>query len=519
VSGASDRRTARASYSEAAAFGALSFAAMGVLSVGSGIVIARIYGVEVVGEYALVIAPMNAVWYLSSARERPAFVRELATLDFRAPRVTGLFAAMLTFSFALTVVVAAIGLAIAHAVFAGPIEHPELFAPAAVTMLGYVLVTNVGWNLDAVFSGFRAGRELFWIRIHQTLAFLVIGIVGGLVVDSVWGLVIATAGSSLTSLVHRLVAVRRFMRARVSREELRAGFRSLPRLIAFGLKIVPGSIANGVSNEAGTWVLGAMGSLAAVGAYNRAWMLGRRFVELNWRITEMLFPTLVERRATGDREGFDRALVDTIRYCTAGMLLPAAAAGGAATSVMALFGPGFGQAADALSVILLMPALITAAQVLRNALFAVDRPWLSSAIALVRMAITLATTVALTSWLGITGAALGLLAGALADVACMAVVIRGHLASRLTVLWPARQMGAALIAYAAGFAAARGVETALPGLAGLGPALVAGCAAYAAVFAAAGGVTSRDRRRLGRAVALLRSRRRGPAAAHPSSVS
>jgi O-antigen/teichoic acid export membrane protein len=510
-------RRARASYSEGVAFGALSFAAMGVLGVVSSIAIARIYGIDVVGEFALVIAPMNAVWYLSSARERPAFVRELATLDFRVPRVTGLFAAMLTFSFALTVVVAAIGLAITHAVFAGPIDHPELFPPAAVTLVGYVFVTNTGWNLDAVFSGFRAGRELFWIRLHQALAFLVIGIAGSLFTQSVWALVVATTGSSLSALVHRLVAVRRFMRARVSRTELRAGFRSLPALISFGLKIVPGSIANGVSNEAGTWVLGTMGSVSAVGAYSRAWMLGRRFVELNWRITEMLFPTLVERRATGDREGFDRALVDTIRYCAAGTLLPAAAAGGAATSVMALFGSGFGRAADALTLILLMPTLTTAAQVLRNALFAVDRPSLSSAIALMRMAITIATTVALTSWLGITGTALGLVAGAVADVVWLTAAMRRHLASRLTDLWPARQMGALVIAYGAGFAAARGVEAAVPGLAGLIPALVAGCAASAAVFAAAGGVTSGDRRRLGRVVAMLRERGR-PAAAHSGSV-
>jgi O-antigen/teichoic acid export membrane protein len=519
VSGSGPPRQTRASYAEGASFGALSFAAMGVLGVVSSIVIARIYGVEVIGEYALVIAPMNAVWYLSSARERPAFVRELATLDLRAPRVTGLFAAMLTFSFALTIVAAAIGLAITHAVFAGPIDHPELFPPAAVTMAAYVLITNAGWNFDAVFSGFRAGRELFWVRLHQTLAFLLIAVAAGPVIDSVWGLVLATAGSSLTALVHRLIAVRRFMRARVSREEVRAGFRSLPGLIAFGLKIVPGSIATGVSNEVGTWVLGAVGSVTAVGAYSRAWMLGRRFVELNWRITEMLFPTLVERRSTGDRVGFDRALVDTIRYCTAGMLLPAAAVGGAATSVMALFGPGFGRAAEALSVILLMPALITVAQVLRNALFAVDRPWLSSIIALLRMAITIAATVALTSWLGITGTALGLLAGALVDVAWMALAVRGHLASPLTTWWPARQMAAVLAAYGAGFAAARAVETALPGLAGLVPALVVGCAAYAAVFAAAGGVTSRDRRRLGRAVALLRDRRRRAAAAHSTYAS
>jgi O-antigen/teichoic acid export membrane protein len=157
--------------------------------------------------------------------------------------------------------------------------------------------------------------------------------------------------------------------------------------------------------------------------------------------------------------------------------------------------------------------------VLRNALFAVDRPGLSSVIALLRMAITVAATVALTSWLGITGTALGLLAGALADVAWMSVAMHGHLASPLTVLWPVRQMAAMLIAYAGGFGAARGMDAALPGVAGLVPALIAGCAAYAAIFVAAGGVTSRDRRRLGRAVALLRERRRRPGRVESSYAS
>jgi hypothetical protein len=77
-------------------------------------------------------------------------------------------------------------------------------------------------------------------------------------------------------------------------------------------------------------------------------------------------------------------------------------------------------------------------------------------------------------------------------------------------------MAALLTAYAAGFAAARGVDAALPGLSGLVPALIAGCAAYAAIFMAAGGVTGQDRRRLRRALALVRERRRRPATADSS---
>jgi O-antigen/teichoic acid export membrane protein len=501
------RATKRASYREGVSFGALSFGVMATLGVVSSIVIARMYGVRVLGEFALVVAPANAVWYLSSTRERTAFVRELATQPPRAPRVTGLFTAMLAFSLALTIAVAAIGMSITYLVFRGPIGQPDLFVPALANMVSYVLLTNTGWNLDAVFSGFRAGRELFWIRLHQSAAFLALAIGVGIVWGGVWGLVVAGAGSTLTSVIHRVVAVRGFMRPIVPRADIRDGFRTLPDLIRFGLKILPGSIANGVSNEAGTWALGITGSVAGVGAFNRAWTLGRRFIEVNWRITEMLFPTLVERRAAGDTEGFDRALVDTIRYCAVATLLPAAAGGGAAVAVMELFGTDFVRAADALSLILLMPALLIVTSVERYALFAVDRPLLTSAIGIARMVVTLGTTVLFTLWLGITGAALGLFAGGLTDVVMMSAVTKRHLSRPVHVLWPLREMLVLALAYGAGFGAARLVDSSVEGLFGLAPALVVGGLAFAGVFWLAGGVNPRDRERLASVMARVRKRR------------
>jgi O-antigen/teichoic acid export membrane protein len=499
--------TKRASYREGVSFGALSFGVMATLGVVSSIVIARMYGVRVLGEFALVMAPANAVWYLSSTRERTAFVRELATQDPRAPRVTGLFSAMLAFSLVLTIAVDAIGIVITYLLFTGPIGQPNLFVPALANMGSYVLLTNTGWNLDAVFSGFRAGRELFWIRLHQSAGFLALAIGAGIVWGGVWGLVLAAAGSAVTALIHRVVAVRRFMRPLVPRADIRDGFRTLPDMIRFGLKILPGSLANGVSNEAGTWTIGVTGSVVGVGAFNRAWTLGRRFIEVNWRITEMLFPTLVERREARDMEGFDRALVDTIRYCAVATLLPAAAGGGAAAAVMELFGADFVRAADALSLILLMPALLIVTSVERYALFAVDRPIVTSAISIARMVVTLGTTVLFTIWLGITGAALGLLAGALIDVVMMSAVTRRHLSRPVHVLWPPREMLVLVLAYGAGFGAARLVDSSVEGLFGLAPALVVGGLAFTGVFWLAGGVNPRDRERLASVTAGVRKRR------------
>jgi O-antigen/teichoic acid export membrane protein len=509
----------RASYREGAGFGALSFISMGVLGLVSSVAIARVYGVQAIGEYALVMAPTNAVWYLSSARERPAFVRELAMLEPRSPRITALFWAMLAFSAALTLAVSLIAAVIIYFVYRGPIGRPELFAPALAYLATYLVVLNTAWNVDAVFLGFRAGRELFWIRLHLSLAFLAVAVACGIISDSVWGLVIANLASALTSLAHRLVTVRRYMRGTVSRHELRNGFRTLPDLIRFGLKVVPGSIATGVMNEIGTWALAVTGAISGVGAYNRAQTLARRLGEIDYRITGMLLPTMLERHVRGDQGGFDRALVDTVRYVAVFMLLPAAVGGGAADGVMAIFGAGFSPAANALALLLLMPALVSTMNVQSTTLLAVDRPWLTSAVGVGTMLISAGATVLLTVGMGMTGAALGLVVGGVVGVAWTTWVTRVHLSAGWSRLWPRRELLALAVAFVAGFAIARLIDSSIGGIAGLVPALIAGAAAYGGVFVLAGGVNRRDRERLSALLAAVRRRPRAPAEAGSSYVS
>src|SRR5262249_42984821 len=173
------------------------------------------------------------------------------------------------------------------------IDHPGLFLPAVVSLAGYLVFTNPCWNIDGVLVAFRAGRDLFWIRTHQMAVYLAAAALLSLVLPTVWGLIIATVASWVTSLVHRLVVAPKWMRWRVPGADIRRGFSTLPEILRFGLKVTPGSLATGISDQVGTWVLGAVGSLAAVGAWNRAWALAQRFVDLNYRLAEMVFPTLV----------------------------------------------------------------------------------------------------------------------------------------------------------------------------------------------------------------------------------
>src|SRR3954454_3306726 len=152
-------RGAEQSYSRSLSYGALSFGAIAVLGLASSIVTARIYGVNVVGRFALAFAPASALWFLSTVKEQAALVRELTTLPRRAPRVTGLFYAVFAFSMALTIGVALIVGVGMWFVYHGPVDHPGIFVPALACLLGYTFITNVGWNYDGVFSAFLAGRQ------------------------------------------------------------------------------------------------------------------------------------------------------------------------------------------------------------------------------------------------------------------------------------------------------------------------------------------------------------------------
>lgn len=505
------RLARRASYRESLAFGGLSSVSMMIVGLGSSVALARIYGITTIGAFALVQAPAATVGYLSTVREQAALVRRLSDLAPRDPRVTALFAAVLSFSTALTAVVAALIAGGVVLLYHGGIDQPELIVPALVLLGSSMTVQNVSWNLDVLMSAFRAGRELAVVRQIQVMAFLVLAVGLGLVWDSVWALVVATIGSWAAAVGPRWAYALRYMRPRCSRAELRTGFAELPDMLRFGVKLAPDGIANGLSAQIGTWLLAGTGTVAAVGAYSRAQNLGQRFLEANYRLSEVLLPTLFERRAADDREGYSRATVDSIRYSALALGLLAAVGGGAATGVLQLFGPGFDQASGALVAILLVPALAAVAGIQANALVAADRPLTVTATSVGRLAVTALAAVVLVRTWGITGAGVAWATGYVAAIVVLQRLSRRHLSQPLRVLWPIHQAAAGLLAYGAGFAVAHWVDGALDGFAGLVAACLLGTVAYVAV-ALIGAFGPRDRRRASDVRASIASRRRRSAA-------
>lgn len=502
----------RGSYRSGFVFGVLGFLTVAVVGVFSTILTSRLYGVRIIGKFALVSAPVGALWVLSTVKEQQALIREITNLPPRHPRVSQLFAAVFTFSSGLTITMAMLDAVVCWFVFRGPLHHPELIAPAFVSLAGYALITNTGWNIDSVLSAFVAARPIFWVRLHEALSFVLIAVAIGLGWRSVWGLVIATIGASLTSLLHRVIVVRPFARGRLSRDEYRKGMQVLPELLRFGLKATPGQIALGASQQGGVWAVGIVAPVGVVGAYSRALTIPQRLQQVSNRVTEVLYPTLVGRHTKGDGEGFDRALLDSIRYETVGMLLIAAAIGGASHSVMEVFGPGFSRAAPALSLLMLYPALASITATQTQALWAKNHPGRTSVNAIARLVVTIMLLVVLTPRIGLIGPAIALLAGLLAFGVLNGISLRRHLARPMRATWPRRERLALAAAYAAGFAAARAVENAVPSLGGLPLSLAAGSIVYAAVFLISG-VNHRDRHRLVEAIAMARSWRERRAAA------
>ena len=505
------RTGAKSSYSEGVAFELLSFVFVLVLGVGTSIAVARLYGIEVIGEYALVYGALIALIIFSSVREQAAFVRRIAVLQPRDPQVTGLWLATFCFSIALTVPIAALVLGGVWLLFDGPIDRPDLFTPAAV-MIGFgVAVYNTSWNLDRVLTGFRAGRALLWLRVGQSLLTAAAAIVAGIIWGTTMALVLAEVLSWVPILLWRLVVVRRYMRFRVPWREVREGFRALPEIVGFGLKLTPGTLSEAALSEAGAWIVGLLAPIGAVGAYSRMWQLARRMLDLRARIGEMLFPTLVERRERGDLAGADRALIDSVRYVLGGLMLVAAAGGGAAVGVTELFGPGFDQGATALVLLLLVAPLAIVSHVQFQAMWALNRPMTSSVIAMVRMAVGLPLMVVLTWQMGITGTALGQLVGYGVGFAIISVWTVRALSQPLLTLFSLRQMAGIVGGYGAGYAVARVIDEQLAGAGGLVLALTAGSAAYLLVLAVVGGVADRDRARAARL--WRRVRPAGPSAA------
>ena len=236
--------------------------------------------------------------------------------------------------------------------------------------------------------------------------------------------------------------------------EIRSGFRPFRRSFGSGSRSTPGSLATGVSDQVGTWILGAFGSLAAVGAWNRAWALSQRFIELNYRSPRWCSRLWSSGTSGEDRLGFDRALVDSLRYVAGGDAASRRRRRGRRGRDHGPVRPRIlARASTALAIVLLLPAIATMSTIQADALLAVGRPLATTWLAGARLAATVPLTMVLTLSMGVTGTALGVTIGFTLQLAVQFGVLRAHLSQPMLHLWPRRQLAGLVVAYAGGFGA------------------------------------------------------------------
>ncbi|HYD10830.1 MAG TPA: oligosaccharide flippase family protein [Acidimicrobiales bacterium] len=490
-SGAGDER---GTLKQGMGFAASSFLSNLVVQLLSSVLTARLYGVDTIGEYALVTAPWLTLIQFSSVAEQTAMVRTLSVVPARDAKVARTFFSVLGFSFTLTTFVSLIVGVSSVAALRGPIDQPDLVAPALVVLLGYVLVENVSWNMDSVFSAFRAGREIFIARFVQAASFLVLAVGLRAVSESVWSLALATALSFLFALLVRLPMIRRYV-ARPRRGDVRQGVRELPALLRFSLPLVPGSLANGLSSQAPTWLLGGMTNVATVGSYSRAAGVAIRIQDVGFRLSEMVFPAMVERQHNDDRKGMQRDLGFALRGSMLPLILVAAVGGGVATTALKVFGEGFDDAADAFALLLGTYSLTVLSLLMGQTILALGNPWVNTSLVLVRSACIVALLVPGIALYDETGAAGALFLGYVLDVA-----IRLRLIRRRVFVNGFHHIGrsviAVVIASVPAFAVARVLDRALVEPLGLLAGGVAGSITYVVVVVLLGGVSADERQRM-----------------------
>ena len=196
----------------------------------------------------------------------------------------------------------------------------------------------------------------------------------------------------------------------------------------------------------------------------------------------------------------------SIRYSLAGTVLSPPSWGGAATTVLNVFGPGFSTAASALVLLLLYTSLSSFAGALYQVLLAVNRPGFTSVVAIGRLVVTIVFTIVLTPTVGIAGPAAALLAGLVFQIVWQVIALSPNLARPLRRAWPPREQIALVLAYGAGFASASELTTLAPSIAALLVVLPVGSTAYVLALWLAAGLTLCDRGRLREAVIKVGSR-------------
>ena len=485
----------RPSFRRGLAFASGSFVSTVLLSILSSIITARLYGIRVIGLYALASAPYILLTQISTLREQAAFVRRAAVLPRRSHEATGLLIAVIAFSSVFTLVIGVFVGLLNALVLNTAINQTQLLLPSVLMLIAYLLFENTSWNLDMMFGAYGAGKELFWFRMCVAISFTGAAVAIYPSTHSVWGPVLAQIASMVVGFLVRLAFIFRYAVARVEREWIQKGFRQLPDMLKFGLRVAPGGAASSLAYQSMVWTVGSVATTTTLGAFSRALGLSGRLLDAAYRINEMMFPRLASANEKQDHRQFAEAMGTGLRLAVVGLFGIASCAAGASSSILgALFGREFAQGGLTMSILLVGMVVTVIGSLLDSAIIAAGRPLRSTVYACLGAAVSIATLIPLAIAFKGPGAAAGFLLGALVQVGAVVSRERAAIFTRAVEALLMRTILAAGVAGVAAAIMAHLVSSA--SWSALGEAasgVTAGAITYIVIFVILGGLTQGER--------------------------
>jgi O-antigen/teichoic acid export membrane protein len=319
-------------------------------SILTAVVASRLYGIKVVAEFALVIAPWAVLVRISTIAEHLGFMRVAAVMPVRSRQLGALFRALLRFSTALTLVMSIFTSIATALLYFGPVNRPHLILPAITLLLGYLLFDNVGWNLDTLLTSTRQHLPLFYARISQSISILIVTWALAFRMPNVWGLTLGTLFGYVFPFVVRIPAAIRVLPKSLSDDDHTAARREFRTLLKFSKDFIPNSWMAGISGQSPTLVLGTYSTDAQLGVFSRAAGITGRLQDIVFRMGANVV-TYLSRAFSESRTKFVELSRRTLTLTIVAIGLPVSILFGSATSVLRVFGRDFVSGATSLRIL------------------------------------------------------------------------------------------------------------------------------------------------------------------------
>ncbi len=319
-------------------------------SILTAVVASRMYGINIVGEFALVIAPWAVLVRISTIAEHLGFMRVAAVMPLRSKQLGALFRALLRFSTALTLVMSVFTSIVTALLYHGPIHRPHLVYPAMTLIFGYLFFDNVGWNLDTLLTSTRQHLALFYARISQSLSILVMTWLLAFKIPTVWGLTLATLFGYAFPFVIRIPAAIKVLPKSLSPDDHESARREFRTLLKFSKDFIPNSWMAGISGQSPTVVLGAYSTDTQLGVFSRAVGITGRLQDIVFRMGANVV-TYLSRAFAESRDSFVKLSRRTITLTILAIGLPVSILCGSARAVLRVFGNDFVAGASSLRIL------------------------------------------------------------------------------------------------------------------------------------------------------------------------